>query len=323
MITTIVGNYPKIGPGTSAPSLRGAITQFQRGRITQEQLHEVEDQVTAEVIREQVEAGIDLVTDGHVRRDDPQTYFADGIKGFAIGGLIRYFDSNTYYRHPIAEEKLAWEEPITVRDYEFASKNSPKPVKAVITGPYTLARLSQQGCYGEFDAMVMDLAEALNREALALQEAGAPVIQFDEPAILKYKDDFPIFQESCRVLTRGLSVKTALCTYFRDVSGLVPQLYQLPFEVFGLDFAWGPGNYELLDGFPQEKELAMGLLDGRNTRLEPVDEIVAAVRRVSARVPLDRLHLSTSCGLEFLPRQNARQKLARLVEGAKVAEAAA
>ena len=322
MITTIVGNYPKIGPGTSAPSLRGAITQFQQGRITQEQLHEVEDQVTAEVIKEQVDAGIDLVTDGHVRRDDPQTYFAEGIKGFAIGGLIRYFDSNTYYRHPIAEEKLAWEEPITVRDYTFAAENSSRPVKAVITGPYTLARLSQQGWYEEFDAMVMDLAEALNLEALALQETGAPLIQFDEPAILKYKSDFPLFQEACRVVTRGLTVKTELCTYFRDVSGLAPDLYELPFQVFGLDFAWGPGNYDLLDGFPQDKELAMGLLDARNTRLEPVDEIVAAVRRVSAHVSMDRLHLSPSCGLEFLPRQNARQKLARLVEGAKAAGAA-
>ena len=320
MITTIVGNYPKIGPGTKAPSLRGAITQFQQGRITQEKLHEVEDQVTAEVIKEQVDAGIDLVTDGHVRRDDPQTYFAERIKGFAISGLIRYFDSNTYYRHPIAEEKLAWKEPITVSDYTFAVENSPKPVKAVITGPYTLARLSQQGWYKDLDSMVMDLAEALNREALALQEAGVPLIQFDEPAILKYKGDFPLFQEACRVLTRGLSVKTELCTYFRDVSGLVPELYDLPFQVFGLDFAWGPGNYDLLDGFPQDKELAVGLLDGRNTRLEPVDEIVAAVRRVTAHVSMDRLHLSPSCGLEFLPRQNARQKLSRLVEGARAAQ---
>jgi 5-methyltetrahydropteroyltriglutamate--homocysteine methyltransferase len=64
----------------------------------------------------------------------------------------------------------------------------------------------------------------------------------------------------------------------------------------------------------------MGLLDGRNTRLEPVDEIVAAVGRVSAHVSMDRLHLSPSCGLEFLPRQNARQKLARLVEGARAAQ---
>ena len=317
MITTVVGNYPKIGPGTKAPSLRNAISQFDHGRITIEQLHQVEKQVTQEVIQEQIDAGIDLVTDGHVRWDDGQTYFAQRIKGFGINGLIRYFDSNTYYRHPIAEGELVWDGPITVDDFTFAKTHSTRPVKAVITGPYTLARLSQQGRYPDLRSLVLDLSHVLNREALALQEAGAPVIQLDEPAILAHKEDFPLLQEASEVVTRGISTKTELCTYFRDVSGLAPDLYHLPFQVFRLDFAWGPGNFDLLDGFPPDKELGMGLLDARNTRLEPVDEIVEAVRRVSTHVSLDRVQLSPSCGLDFLPRQNARQKLARMVEGAR------
>ena len=320
MITTVVGNYPKIGPGTKAPSLRNAIGQFDQGHITLEQLRQVEDEVTIEAIQEQVDAGIDLVTDGQIRWDDGQTYLAQRIKGFTINGLIRYFDSNTYYRHPIAQSKVAWDSPITVNDYEFAVAHSSKPVKAVITGPYTLARLSQQGCYGDLRTLVLDLAQVLNQEALALQAAGAPVIQFDEPAILKYKEDMPLLQKASEIVTRGLRTKTALCTYFKDASGLTPALYHLPFQVIGLDFAWGPRNFDLLDGFPQDKELAVGLLDARNTRLEPVEEIVAAVRRVSRHIPLERLHLSPSCGLDFLPRQNARQKLARLVEGARKAQ---
>ncbi len=322
MITTVVGNYPKIGPGTKAPSLRNAISQFDQGHITRDQLRQVEDEVTKEAIQEQTDAGIDLVTDGQIRWDDGQTYFAQRIKGFTINGLIRYFDSNTYYRHPIAQGKVAWDGPITVNDYKFAVAHSAKPVKAVITGPYTLARLSQQGCYADLRSLVMDLAQVLNQEALALQEAGASVIQFDEPAILKYKEDLPLLQKASEIVTRGLRTKTALCTYFRDVSGLTPALYRLPFQVIGLDFAWGPRNFDLLDGFPQDKEMAVGLLDARNTRLEPVDEIVAAVHRISHHVPLERLHLSPSCGLDFLPRQNARQKLARLVEGARAAQQA-
>ena len=322
MITTVVGNYPKIGPGTRAPSLRNAISQHDQGRITLEQLHQVEDQVTEEVIQEQIDAGVDLVTDGHVRWDDGQTYLAQGIKGFNINGLIRYFDSNTYYRHPIAEGKLEWDTPITVDDFTFATSHSSRPVKAVITGPYTLARLSQLGRYTDIRSLALDLAQALNREALALQEAGATLIQFDEPAILKYKEEFPLLREASEVVTQGLHTKTELRTYFRDVSGLTPQLYSLPFQVFGLDFAWGPGNFDLLDGFPADKELGMGLLDARNTRLESVEDMVDAVRRVTAHVSLDRLSLSPSCGLDFLPRQNARQKLARLVEGAKAAREA-
>ena len=322
MITTVVGNYPKIGPGTKAPSLRAAIRRLDQGGISQEELHRIEDEVTKEAIDEQVQAGIELVTDGHIRWDDGQTYFARGIRGFSINGLIRYFDSNTYYRQPIPESTLAWDGPISVEHFRFAQAHSPRPVKAVVTGPYTQGRMAQLGCYPDLAPLVMDLAGVLNREAKALEEAGATVIQFDEPAILKYKDDFSLFSEASQVLTQGLRAVTALTTYFRDASGLTPDLYRLPFQVIGLDFAWGPANFKLLDDFPEDKELAIGLLDARNTRMEPVEEIVAAVRRITASVPLERIHLSPSCGLDFLPRTNARDKLARLVEGAKAAQEA-
>lgn len=317
MITTVVGNYPKIGG--SAPNLRSAITQLDRGRISLEDLHGIEDQVTTEVIQEQIEAGIDLVTDGHIRWDDGQTHFAQRIKGFSIGGIIRYFDTNTYYRHPTAESRLERNGPIGVQDFKYAQAHSSRPVKAVLTGPYTLARLSQLGCYQDLASLVMDLAVIQNQEARALEEAGATVIQFDEPAILKFKDDLPLLKNASDVVTRGIGAKTVLCTYFQDISGLAPEFYRLPFEVFGLDFAWGPANYQLLDGFPSDKELAMGLLDARNTRMESVEEIVEAVRRATAHVPLDRIQLSPSCGLDFLPRKNAREKLTRLVEGARAA----
>lgn len=319
MITTVVGNYPKIG-GAKAPNLRSAITQLDRGRITLEELHQIEDQVTMEVIQEQVDSGIDLVTDGHIRWDDGQTYFARRIKGFNIGGIIRYFDTNTYYRHPTAESRLERNGPIGVQDFTYAQAQSSRPVKAVLTGPYTLARLSQLGCYEDLASLVMDLAEILNQEARALEGAGATVIQFDEPAILKFKQDLPLFRKASEAVTAGLGAKTVLCTYFQDVSGLAPELYKLPFKVFGLDFAWGPANYQLLDGFPADKELAMGLLDARNTRMESVEEIVEAVRRATAHVSIDNVQLSPSCGLDFLPRKNAREKLARLVEGARAAQ---
>ena len=78
----------------------------------------------------------------------------------------------------------------------------------------------------------MDLAGILNQEARALEEAGATVIQFDEPAILKFKDDLPLLKKTSEIVTQGLGAKTVLCTYFQDVSGLAPQLYELPFKVF-------------------------------------------------------------------------------------------
>jgi 5-methyltetrahydropteroyltriglutamate--homocysteine methyltransferase len=142
LITTVGGNYPKIGPGTKAPNLRTAISRGDRGELTEKDIQDVRAQVTAEVIADQIKAGKDLVTDGLIRWDDGQTYLARAIHGFSFTGLIRYFDTNTYFRQPVVEGLLKWSSPITVADYEFAASNSAHPVKAVLTGPYTLARLS-------------------------------------------------------------------------------------------------------------------------------------------------------------------------------------
>ena len=322
MITTVVGSYPKVGAGPKGQRLRTAISRSDRGRITPEELQQVQDEVTEEVIGEQVEAGIDLVSDGQVRWDDGQTYLARKIEGFTVTGLLRYFDTNTYYRQPVATDRLAWREAITVADYQHASACSERPVKAVLTGPYTLARLSRSEHHADNRGMVMELAEALNQEARELQSSGATVIQFDEPAILKHPEDFPVFQEAMQRLTEGLSATLALYTYFGDVGALYPKLFDLPFQVFGLDFVAGAANWDVVQEVPDGVCLGLGAVDARNTRLESVEELVEAVRWAKERVSLDRLYVNPSCGLEYLPRDRAYQKLVRLVEGVNRAKEA-
>ena len=319
MITTVVGNYPKIGPGTKAPNLRTAINRADRGELTSEDVLAVREQVTAEVISEQIQAGIDLVTDGLVRWGDGQTYLARAISGFSFTGLIRYFDTNTYFRQPVVESLLKWSAPITVADYEFAASHSTKPVKAVLTGPYTLARLSQDQKYHDQKRLVLDMAEVLNQEARALQAAGAPVIQFDEPAILKHKEEFPLFQEAMERLTQGLNPTLALYTYFDDISGVYPAFLKLPFQVFGLDYVMGKANWDVVVDVPSDVSLGLGVVNARNTRMETDEEIGDALRRIAPIVPLERLSINPNCGLEFLPRETAYQKLVRMVEGAKKA----
>ena len=320
MITTMVGNYPKISPDAKAPSLRTAISRFDESRITLEELKRVEEEVTKEVIQDQVDSGLDLVTDGQIRWDDGQTYIARGIQGFTVNGLIRYFDTNTYYRHPIPENRLQSNGAITVKDYEFAAANSARPVKAVITGPYSLARLSQLGCYEDLRSLVMDLVPILNREAKALQSAGASVIQFDEPSILKHKEDIDLFAEAIEGVTAGVTATTGVCTIFGDATGIHSRLFSLPVDIIGLDFVAGPANYDLIGELPQEMKLGCGIVDARNTRLETVEDIAEAIKRVSGSVSPDRLYINPSCGLDYLPRPNARAKLTRLVEGAKKAQ---
>lgn len=317
MITTVVGNYPKI-PNLPRPAkLRKAMADFDAGKITLDDLHKIEDEVTVEVIGEQIEAGIDLLTDGKIRWEDEQTYLARKLRGFSINGLLRYFDSNTYYRQPICEGRVVWTEPITARDYEFAVKNSTQPVKAALIGPYTLARLSANKHYSSLADFVIALAGALHQEARALERAGATFIQFDEPAILKHKSDWPIFEQAMKRLANGLSAKLALYTYFGDVDGIYPQILSLPFAVIGLDFVQGAKNWNVIKRAPFTKELGFGIVDARNTKLESPEELHRAFDKISRIVPLDKVYVNPTCGLEFLPRERAQEKLVNMVKAVK------
>ena len=320
MIATAVGNYPKTPAPPGEPKLRRAIAKFERGEIDRGELERVEGEVTKDVLAEQVKAGLDLLTDGQIRWEDGQTYFARKLSGFSIDGLIRYFDTNTYYRQPVVKGKVKWKGPIGLKDYRFAQKEGERPVKPVITGPYTLARLSQNRGYHSFEELVMDLASALNQEALSLQEADPPWIQFDEPAILKHKDDFPLFERAMEILTSGLRVKTSLYTWFGDIERLSPRFFQLPFDLFGLDLVRGQRSLKLIDEVPKGKGLGLGIVDARNTKLESERELVELIKRVSQIVPPERLHINPSCGLEYLPRERTYQKLVLMAQAVRQAE---
>jgi 5-methyltetrahydropteroyltriglutamate--homocysteine methyltransferase len=320
MLTTVVGSYPKIPNRPRPARLRAAIARFERGEIGEDELRRVEDEVTIEVIQEQVEAGIDIVSDGQIRWEDDQTYFARRMDGFTIDGLIRYFDTNTYYRQPVVTGAVQWRRPITVEDYRFAAAHSPRPVKALVTGPYTLAALSANEHYGSFGELVLALARELRQEVLALEKAGAPIIQVSEPAILKRKEDFPLFRQAVEQMMEGVAAEAHLYTWFGDIEGLFPQMLELPFSTIGLDFVMGPANYDIISRAPFAKKLGLGIVDARNTRLETVEQIVERIRRVSDVIPLDNLYVNPSSRLEYLPREVAEVKLRRIVEGTRRAE---
>jgi 5-methyltetrahydropteroyltriglutamate--homocysteine methyltransferase len=240
------------------------------------------------------------------------------MDGFSISGLIRYFDTNTYYRQPVVEGPVRWSALGGVAgDYEFAAVQSPAPVKALVTGPYTLAALSANHHYGSLRELVLALATELRNEVLALERAGAPVIQVNEPAILQQKEDFPLLRQALETMMDGVRTEAHLYTWFGDIDGVYPQILELPFAAIGLDFVKGPANWDVIAGQPFTKKLGLGIIDARNTRLESVEEIVGAVRRASAIVSPDMIYVNPSCGLEYVPREVAQAKLARMVEGVR------
>jgi len=311
MKTTVVGSYPKIPNRPRPAKYRMAIARLQEGKITPEELKEIENEVTVEAIQELVGTGLDIVNDGMIRWEDNQTPFAKGLEGFEIGGLIRYFDTNTYYRQPIAVAPIRFKQPITVDDFKFAQAKSTKPVKPLVTGPYTLARLSENRHYGKFSDFAYDLARALREEMLALEAAGAEMIQIDEPGILRYPQDAALFTEIVRALVQGVKCPIVLQTYFADATPLWPTMTALPVGWLGVDLATNPATWKVVNGW--QGGLCLGLVDARNTRMEDFKSLRPKVEKLLSTYGNDRLMLSPSAGLEFLPRERAEEKLKRMV----------
>ncbi|MDO8615778.1 MAG: uroporphyrinogen decarboxylase family protein [Dehalococcoidia bacterium] len=320
MQTTVVGNYPKIPNRPRPARLRQALNRRDRGEITNEELAGVEDEVTIEVINEQAQAGVDIVSDGQVRWDDDQTYVMRRLQGVEIGGLQRYLDTNTYYRQPEITGAVRWLEPVLVRHWQFAQEHSPQPVKAIVPGPYTLAALSLDKHYGSREKLSLALAEQLRFEIDTLVAAGCRHIQVNDPVIVFNKEDIGIFAAAVRRLLQDVAAETGLYTWFGDASTILEPLLELPVDVIGLDFVAGPHNWTALRGRRFEKKLGFGVVDGRNTRVETPAEIAEAIKRVSDLVPPERLYVNPSCGLEYVPREVAFEKLKTMVEGARRAQ---
>jgi 5-methyltetrahydropteroyltriglutamate--homocysteine methyltransferase len=325
VIATVVSHYPKVGDTPGQQRLRQAIARFDRGDIDRDALDEVANRVTEEVIAEQEQAGIDLLTDGQIRWLDPLTYITTRLEGFETTGLLRWFESNTYYRQPLATGPVRWTKPILVDDYRFARAHTTKPVKPVLTGPYTIATLSHTRHHKTRQAFVLELAAALNVELKALATEKPAWIQVDEPAIVnnpsvRYPRDFDLFHEAMAALTDGVDAKLSLYCYHGDVAD-VPRLVSLPFELFGLDMVQGAANWGLLEGWARVKGLGLGIVDARNVRLESEEQLAASIQRAAEAAGADNLHVGPSCGLEFLPRDAARAKLellARVVHAQEV-----
>lgn len=320
IVTTVVGSYPK-PPDEGQPFvLRQVLHRLERGEATVEDLRRAQDEATRAVIAEQEACGVDIVTDGQQRWDDIVTPFASRLAGFEIGGLLRFFDNNVYYRRPVCVGPVEWRGPMSVEDWRFAQSAASRPVKAVLPGPVTFARLSVDQHYGDHRTFVLALASVLAQEAFELEAAGARYIQLDEPALLSAPEDLDLAGEALGLIAgqlRSEETELTLATYFSGAKRLAAALFELPVRRFGLDFVSGRDNFELVGGMPAGVRLQAGVVDARNTMLEDVDELVRTISELADAVGPDNLWVSPSCGLEFLPREKARAKLQRLVEAAR------
>jgi len=329
------GSYPRIGDTADWQLLRRTITARDRGEKTPADVAQAEDKMVRAAVDDQTRAGLDVVTDGLIRWYDPISHLAGKLEGIEINGLLRFFDTNFYFRQPVIKGSPVRTGPLVVDEFQFAQAASSKPVKPVLTGPYTLAKFSLVEFDGmkDLEARVMAFAEILAEELTALEAAGAKLIQVDDPAAIKYTGDYAIFERGIHAMMlswnsrRGLAgvnspraegeararhARVALHLYFRDPGPLYYRLQQLPVDILGVDFTYNPKFLEQVQATGSSRPLALGLVDGRNTKLERPEDLARTLEKILPRLAGEECFLNPSCGLEYLPRGRAYAKLALL-----------
>lgn len=335
MYATLVGAYPRTAASGRPFPLRAAYGRLERGEIDDAGFRAVQDDLVRELLAEQMDAGLGMLTDGQVRWEDSQTVLARGLDGFEMTGLLRYFDTNTYYRQPRAIAEPAWRGPILVEDWRFAAEAAASlaaenqlpalPVKACLVGPYTLARLSDPGELGR-ERLGHALAEVLREEIRALFQAGAPIVQVDENALTLIGPDDDserqLAAETLRRLTEGVDGHLSLAVTMGNAEHAGPALFfDRPFRSYLFDLIAGPDNWRLIARAPGDRGIVAGVADARNTRPDDEAVMVWGARYAAALNDrgLDRVGLSPSTGLEYLPRDRARAKIEALASAARAA----
>ncbi len=315
--TTIVGSYPLM------PEAAAAIRKRKRGEIDEKTFHELVKPAIKAVIEDYIWAGVDILSDGEQAREDMVVYFAERMGGYRGGDWVRIFD-NVYFRKPIIAEKLHYIGPMAVMDWEYATSVAQgRPVKAIITGPYTMIDWSFDLVYGDRREAVLEMAKVLRKEIEEFAKRGAKFIQVDEPALSTrpYREEAELLKEALEIMFKGIEAKKIVHICFGRIEKILP--YALEFPVDQLDLEFKNSGFRLLPylkEYSYDKELGYGVIDVHSTRVEPVKEIVEDIKRLLKLDVLspEKIYIDPDCGLKRLPREIARQKLRNMVEAARI-----
>ncbi|OLD37093.1 MAG: methionine synthase [Armatimonadetes bacterium 13_1_40CM_3_65_7] len=310
LLTTTVGSFAK------PDYLQKARTKFAAGKATEEELRGLERQATKEVVEMQEALGLDVFVHGEMERGDMVAYFAENFPGMAPGDLVRAY-GNRYYHKPIIAGELGWDGPVTVDMWKFTQGLTRKPVKGMLTGPYTMVEWSFDDHYGSRKEATLGMAKVLHKEAQALAKAGAKYIQVDEPAIhTRPGEDFDLAVEAMGVVVKGVSAEFHTHICYGDVPKIYPGMLRLP--VTQIHLAFKNANFELLhlleaDPWDSKKELGLGVLDVHDHHVESVEEVKEGIKHALRLVPADRLWIEPDCGLKTRTPEEVRKKLRVMV----------
>lgn len=333
--TTIVGSLPQpewlIDRGRLSEISPPRLRMRDLWRIDERWLEQAQDDATLLAIDALERVGLDVLTDGEMRRESYANRFSNALDGLDIDnpGVA---PSRTGRPSPVPRVvgAISRSRPVQVRDVELLRANTNRAIKITVPGPFTMAHQLQDEHYHDVEALAMALAAAVNAEVRDLEAAGADVVQIDEPLLQAWPDEARAY--AIKAIDRaleGAEGSTALHTCFGYGHIVADRPEGYPFleeladsrvQQLSIEAAQLNLDLNLLRRLP-DKTIMLGVIDIVDQTIETPEIVAGRIRRALLVVPPDRLILGTDCGMKYLPREVAHGKLSALVEGTRVVRA--
>lgn len=333
--TSLVGSYAQPDWLIDRQKLAGRFPPRVRAkelwRVAPEFLDQAQDDATLLAIRDQERAGLDIITDGELRRESYSNRFATALEGVDIDNPGTALDRSGHPNPvPRVTGKIRRKHPVEIRDVQFLRANTNRVIKITVPGPFTMSQQAQNDFYKDEQEMVLDYAAAVNAEIKDLFAAGADIVQIDEPYMQARPDKArQIGLSGLNAALEGVKGTTAvhICFGYAAVIherpegySFLPEFANSPVQQVSIETAQSGLDCKVLEKLPG-KTIILGVLDLADMTIEHPETVAARIRRALPYVPADRIVVAPDCGLKYLPRNVAYGKMCAMVEGAKIVRA--
>lgn len=334
--TSLVGSYPQPDWLIDREKLRGRFPPRVRAkelwRIDEAHLQEAQDDATLLAIRAQESAGLDIITDGEVRRESYSNRFATALGGIDIDNPGTAID-RTGHPNPVPRiaGKIRRERPVELRDAEFLVANTGRGTKITIPGPFTMTQQAQNDHYASDEAAAMDYAEAVNAEIKDLFAAGVDVVQLDEPYMQARPEKAKEY--AIKAINRALdgvggTTAVHLCfgyahiVHDRPSTGysFLPELEAASVDQISIEAAQSGLDLSILKELPS-KSVMVGVVSLGDPEIETAEMVADRIRRALDVLPAERVIVAPDCGMKYIARDVAFGKLKAMADGAAIVRA--
>jgi len=330
--TSLVGSYAQPDWLIDRHKLAGRFPPRVRARelwrVAPDLLAQAQDDATLLAIRDQERAGLDIITDGEMRRESYSNRFATALDGVDIDNPGTALDRSGHPNPvPRVAGKVRRKHPVEVDDVKFLRANTDRTVKITVPGPFTMSQQAQNDYYQDEEEMALDYAAAVNAEVKDLFAAGADIVQIDEPYMQARPDKARKFGlKALDAALDGVAGTTAvhICFGYAAIIHVRPEGYSFLPEFanskvaqVSIETAQSKLDCSVLSRLPG-KTIILGTLDLSDMKVETPQTVAARIRRALPFVPAERVVVAPDCGLKYLPRDVAFGKMQAMVEGARI-----